>query len=43
MQKEAKYKKVDYYRKYRKMTDKEDFEDAFEDLKENIEKMTINP
>ena len=42
MQKEAKNKNVDYATKYRQMTETEDLEDAFEDLKERIEFITIN-
>ena len=41
-QREAKNKNVDYATKYRQMTETEDLEDAFEDLKERIEFITIN-
>ena len=41
-QREAKNKNVDYATKYRRMTESEDLEDAFEDLKERIEFITIN-
>ena len=43
MQEEAKNKKVDYATKYRQITETEDLEDAYDILKEKIEKMTTNP
>ena len=42
MQKEAKHKNVDYATRYSQMTKTEDLEEAFENLKEKIEFMTIN-
>ena len=42
MQQEAKNKNVDYATKYSQMTKTEDLEEAFENLKEKIEFMTIN-
>ena len=43
MQKEAKNENVDYATKYRQITETEDLEDAYDILKEKIEKMTTNP
>ena len=42
MQNQAKNKNADYASKYRQMTETEDLEEAFEDLKERIEFLTIN-
>ena len=42
MQEQAKNKKADFATKYRRMTDKEDLENAYEDLKDKIERVTIN-
>ena len=42
MQKEAKNKNVDYATRYRQMKETQDLEEAFEDLKEEIEFVTMN-
>ena len=42
VQKEAKNQGVNYATRYRQMTQIEELEDAFEDLKERIESATIN-
>ena len=42
MQEQAKNRKADFATKYRQMTETEELEDAFEDLKERIEFITIN-
>ena len=42
MQKEARNKNVDYATKYSQIAKTEDLEEAFENLQEKIEFMTIN-